>query len=819
MIKYKHFIITLLLVLFLCPAQVIAVEDNFDASVTWTGSNISVQYTGYEPGFSDMLTMTIMNTSSGETWTAKTRDKTFNKKVTDINIQTTGSIPQPQEGEVWTIIFDYGGQNPYTTSVDCWFPNQEIDDTGNPVPVENTAKDNMEGNWKSGAMPIFPGDSQKVVMFWYYSLATLSGAFMFLLFVKSGYQHIFSTTSNPGMRASVIMTVQRGIVGLIIIMLAPFIVNILISINDTFVDLCRQLLETAAQPVNLENVASLEKANAIENIISGAIDGINKIICHVLGLTPIGDLIFNQTPNCTIFNSLQGDFVNTNNVFADVILHFALLAYTLYFNIVYVVRRWVVTVVLAVTPIIIWSWIVSDNKQIIGLWVAELVQTIFMQTFHALTFGIVFSILAFSGGNLAADYINGVTISALLVGVGKYLAAFGGVACVAMLIIQAYRIILNSNEKERVDAIGKIKSALAGLVILSSSYMLVSAIFPHKIDIYHQGDIDVGNTVISIGAYTPEPTEITVFVLFFALVAIIPISKALSMIFMSIVARFGTVDEMGIAQGGMLALGHNVSNAFKKNKSSSGSIRSSRSNESSENGDSVGDSKHLTIGGNNQTNDASSGNNQISSLDNGGVERNNVVGMAADDNYSTRSIAGNPYFEDDNSSTGSIAGNPYFEDDNYGMYTADTNNQLPNNETSDEELGLRITNDVPATPHIDQLKAKIDTAKDAAKSSIDEAKPFLKKTHEVAKTGGRAGQAFGDAIAPGMGTITGMAGYTMAGASTMIGKAGIAGIRKGAKTLVNTEQGQALKTHATYGLENTLRAAHELTARRRTMDQ
>jgi len=802
MIKYKHFIITLLLILFLCPAQVIAVEDNFDASVTWTGSNISVQYTGYEPGFSDMLTMTVKNTSTGNTWTAKTRDKTFNKKITDINIQTTGTISQPQEGEVWTVTFDYGGQNPYVTSVNCWFPEQEIDDTGNPVPIENTAGNNMEGNWKSGAMPIFPGDSQKVVMFWYYSLATLSGAFMFLLFVRSGYQHIFSNTSNPGMRASITLTVQRAIVGLIIIMLAPFIVNILISINDTFVDLCRQLLETAAQPVNVETVASLEKANAIENILSGAIDGINKIICYILGLTPIGDLIFNQTPNCTIFNSLEGDFINTDNVFADVILHFALLAYTLYFNIVYVIRRWVVTVVLAVTPIIIWSWIVSDNKQIIGLWAAELVQTIFMQTFHALTFGIVFSILAFSGGNLAADYLNGVTISALLVGVGKYLAAFGGVACVTMLILQAYRIILNSNEKERVEAISKIKSALAGLVILSLSYMLVSAIFPRKIDIYHQGDIEVGNTVMSIGAYTPEPTEITIFVLFFALVAIIPISKALSMIFMSIVARFGTVDEMGIAQGGMLALGRNVSNAFKKNNSS-GSSKSSTGNVGSgkSDDDNVGDNSHLTIGGN-TSNDTSGYNSYDSNPNNHSVEQgNNVVGMAADD-YSVDSIAGNPYFED------------YHGADE----TSNTSTSLPYNEMSNEELGVRITNNIPPTPHVDKLKAQIDTAKDTVKSSVNEAKPFLKKTHEIAKTGGRAGQAFGDAIAPGMGTITGVAGYTVAGASTMIGKAGIAGIRKGTKTLMNTEQGQALKTHAIYGLENTLKAAHDLTARRRTMD-
>ncbi|KUG05259.1 hypothetical protein ASZ90_017332 [hydrocarbon metagenome] len=600
----------ILLLFFICPTQVAAA--GFSADAVWNGRTITVSYSGYDvSGIGSGVKMFITNASTGKSWQAMEHKASINKPIEQIKLQTTGSIPTPLEGEEWQIAFEVSGVQSFTVPVNCWYPEQEL---GNNEPADNILE-NME-NWKEGGMPIFPGESHKVVMFWYYSLATISGAFMFLVFIRSGYQHMFSVTTNPGVKASAIMTIQRGFVGLIIIMLAPFLINILIMANDAFVDFCRQLLETVsnAQPMAMEDTAAIgSDNNFLDKLFGWVLDALNSIMTTILGLTPLGDIIFNQTPDCAIFQPAitGGDFVNSGNGFIDSVLRFVMLLYTLYFNAVYVIRRWVVTAVLAVTPIIIWIWVITEHKQIIGLWAAELVQTIFMQTFHALTFGIVFSVLAFSGGNL--NYVEGASISALLIEIGKYVAAFGGVACVAVLTIQAYRIILNSNEKERVDALGKIRSAFIGLLILGLSYMAASAIFPQEIVITSLGDGD------------KESTKITYFVLFFALVAILPIAKMLSNIFMNILARFGTVDEMRAASGGLGGLAKiggaaagalTAGNSGGSRSNSSNSSNSNNSNSSSNSSDVNSDSNAART--NSLTNGDITGGN-TGTVDQGGI--------------------------------------------------------------------------------------------------------------------------------------------------------------------------------------------------------
>ena len=116
------------------------------------------------------------------------------------------------------------------------------------------------------------------------------------------------------------------------------------------------------------------------------------------------------------------------------------------------------------------------------------------------------------------------------------------------MVKQAYSIILNADERERAVALSRIKSAIAGLMILGLSYLIASAIFPQEISIYSQGTIDAGGTILNIGEFEEAETHrISLFVLIFALFAVIPISKMLSNIFMNILARFGTVDEMRVA--------------------------------------------------------------------------------------------------------------------------------------------------------------------------------------------------------------------------------------------------------------------------------
>lgn len=599
----KYLISILLLFILLLPAPLLAIDDGFKPYVGWNGSNIIVGYEGYQrTGAITTGVVIVISKEGGGTWeTSSMVNPTLAKtNVTNLKLAKTGSIPQPQEGEIWTVTFKYNGMT-HDETVNCWFPGQEL---GNNDGTNNKNIIESEENWKEGAIPIFPGNSQKVVMFWYYSLVTLSGAFMFILFIKSGYQHMFSAATNPGVKASAILSIQRGLVGLIIVMIVPFLVNLLIMVNDTFVDFCRQALEFVSniQPVEMAEIQTISTTNSfLDTLFSWPIEKLNLIIVKILGLTPLGDIIFNQTPDCTIFQPeyTNGSFIHTNNPFADVLLRFIMLLYTLYFNAVYIIRRWVVTAIMAVTPIIIWIWVITDHKQIIGLWAAELTQTIFMQTFHALTFGIVFSVLAFSGGDIGY-YLEGTQITALLIGIGKYIAAFGGVFCIAVLIMQAYHIILNTNERERAEALTKIRSALAGLVILGLSFAIASAIMPQGIAIFSQGNIDAGGTIVSVGNYEDTEThKITIFVLVFALVAIIPISKMLSTIFMNILARFGTVDEMRTASGalgGLGKLGTAVGGALMTGISIGGSRRNGSDDSGNNVSPSSSGSDHLTRG-------------------------------------------------------------------------------------------------------------------------------------------------------------------------------------------------------------------------------
>jgi hypothetical protein len=82
-------------------------------------------------------------------------------------------------------------------------------------------------------------------MFWYTILAALSGVFIFLTIIRSGYQYMFSATANPGLKALFSESIQRCVIALVVIMAAPLIVGLLIQINDGFVKIFAHILDAA----------------------------------------------------------------------------------------------------------------------------------------------------------------------------------------------------------------------------------------------------------------------------------------------------------------------------------------------------------------------------------------------------------------------------------------------------------------------------------------------------------------------------------------------------------------------------------------------
>lgn len=429
--------------------------------------------------------------------------------------------------------------------------------TGTQPPIEDEGRHGEEQGLTTGdkGIPIFPADRQEVIMFWYKILAGLSGAFIFLILIRAGYQHMVNP--SPASKASLIETIQMSIIGILIISFAPMFVTILININNGFVDLCLDTYNalTAGSPSEFVQEAQMGDTEWMDRFIAAPFRTLCDLITTLFGLAPLGEVIFNEAPESSILanhNLFKGE-INVGNELGTVLLSLALLGFTVYYNAVYTIRRWVVTAVLGATPIIIWIWVLSRRRQIIEIWLSELIQTIFMQSFHALTFGIFFSILCFTGnpGVVNSQFAH------MLIEVGKFLAAFGGVICFGVIILQGFKIVASSEEKARAEAVGNIKKALLGLIILGLAGMMAAFLASEPLTI-HFPPVSGGGE-----------SKITLWQLFFVLIAIIPVSKMFSTIFMSFLARIGTVDEdawaargLGI-MGGVVALGKASAGALK----------------------------------------------------------------------------------------------------------------------------------------------------------------------------------------------------------------------------------------------------------------
>lgn len=531
---------------FLNPLSAYASGFSCNAYLTSDGKDIVIEWTGYERKFIDTglnikITQYDQNNlrirdyllgggyvnESGKIYATKERiadgskikipeDKTNRWKVKITNKHTNQ-----------TFTFNMAtGSKPQTNN------NRTTDSTA----------EASEDNINMAPIPVMPANSSKVVMFWYYTFATLTGVFVFLTIIRTGYQYIAQTDSNPGQRASTISTLQKCAAGFLIIMVAPLFVQVLIALNNGFVEMCLKGLNMMTSGgTDVEIKQALEQVGFFDKILATPFHVINNLICSLFGLSPIGILVFNEAPAATplaatgfLTSSLKADGVNTGNPFADAILAMVLILFTLYFNIVYIIRHWVIIAVLAATPIIIWIWVLSQERNVIYLWFAELVQTIFIQSAHALTFAVVFSILCFNPGGAYSTEISR-SFALILFSVGKFVAYFAGIIAVGFLVVQAYRMVVATDERVRADAKSKVGKIFIGVVVISLALMIASAITPESLSIHH---VDLGDQ---------KENKITIFQLIIGLAAVIPISKMFSMIFMNFLARVGTVDEFAFA--------------------------------------------------------------------------------------------------------------------------------------------------------------------------------------------------------------------------------------------------------------------------------
>ncbi len=467
----------------------------------------------------------------------------------------------PKKGETWEIVFSHNGET-FSHTVFCGTEKEKKEreqkekEDGIPGGLDESGNsDNLQQI--KGPIPIFTQETWPVVMFWYVILASLSSVFIFLVIVRNGYQYMFSATSNPGLKASFSETIEKCIIALIVIMAAPLIVGLLIQINDGLVSVFANVLNSVKlTDIGLDNVEF--EVNFINKMIAWPIKLIFVDLPNKLfDLHPLSHLIFNNETDiidpCIFMGYLNtGEPINLGDPLASVIVTMIFAVFNIIFNAIYTIRGWVVTAVLCATPLVVWIWVLSAQKTVIEIWLSELFQTIFMQTWHALTFAIIFSILLFRGRVPEVPSITD-NLAELLLMAGKFFAAFGGIICVGVIIYHSYRLIVGLTATEGSKHIAEYKTnlqkALIGLVILGLALLITQTIFPHEVPILQP-------TVT--GGSIPR---VTIWQLFFAFFVTLPISKMMSNMFMSLLARFGTVDEQALGTrslgmlGGLVTLG------------------------------------------------------------------------------------------------------------------------------------------------------------------------------------------------------------------------------------------------------------------------
>jgi hypothetical protein len=105
------------------------------------------------------------------------------------------------------------------------------------------------------------------------------------------------------------------------------------------------------------------------------------------------------------------------------------------------------------------------------LWLAEIVSTVFMQTFHAISFGIFLSVV--SGNQNPASVIGDVgKLAEGFKNIGLWVAGFGGAVAAYAMVVIGFRLMLARDDRTKAEAKEGVSKVLIGLFILGLSLMI-----------------------------------------------------------------------------------------------------------------------------------------------------------------------------------------------------------------------------------------------------------------------------------------------------------------------------------------------------------
>lgn len=405
----------------------------------------------------------------------------------------------------------------------------------------------MQGN-TAGVFQLFTQNEWNVLMVWYASLSTLAGGFLILTLVRAGYREMFSAVAaggNPATRAEFMEELQRIFIATAAVALAPVGIQLLIGINDVIVAFIAEILSKfTVNPQDLTAGKVLEPAGMFEKVLLTIPSLIVDLFSKVFSLEDLNTLVFNdqlQHGNSFLFDTLLNTRIDTGNALADILIKLALMIFQVYFNAVFVLRKWVIIANIAITPVVIWVWALTSNRTVVEVWLAEMVETVFKQMMIAFVFAVFFSVSAAKTINQA---VNGTWVAEQFRDLGVWLAGFGGAVGVIIVVYLGFKLMMADSPNRAAEIKIRLQKVFTGLAILGLLLPLGSYIASAL-----SGDWGVGNVTFS----GPE-RKITLWEAFWMMFAVIPVSQALSNAFKSLVARMGTIDEEALALGGFATI-------------------------------------------------------------------------------------------------------------------------------------------------------------------------------------------------------------------------------------------------------------------------
>ncbi|MDA8228858.1 MAG: hypothetical protein M0T74_14405, partial [Desulfitobacterium hafniense] len=263
------------------------------------------------------------------------------------NQQTEQTVPAEDEGglleraiallvEVPIVVFEY-----------IALRGAKLQSIGELVFNKPSAEVKEEGKQVVGDLP-WTANEIKMIQAWYSVLSALIIPFILVIIVINAFRLIASGV-NPAMRAEAMETLGRLVGAILIIALAPLLVDVLFRLVGILLYGISQGLVTVSNDLGMQNMS-------MDTLVNMKFDNID---------------------------------IKTGSVLGSAIVKVAFLFIFIWFNIVYIIRKISVTIMLCFTPIMAVMWAANKNVNAAAIWAGELVSNAFMPVAHALVLSLI----------------------------------------------------------------------------------------------------------------------------------------------------------------------------------------------------------------------------------------------------------------------------------------------------------------------------------------------------------------------------------------------------------------------------------------------